>query len=82
MIEAYNARYERQCRDHAVALYNAASFLADTIGKQFAGGGSPKSFGEAFPGFAVEQKPMDDDALFRRVLTLNTQFGGSVTRVG
>lgn len=73
-VEAYNFREDDNARKRAVALYNAAVFLAQIVaGKRI------PSFHEAFPGFSVEEqnnKEMTDEAMYAVVRALNAQFGG------
>lgn len=75
-VNAYNLRENDRTKKRAVALYNAAVFLARTI----TAGGKIQSFHEAFPGFEPEiRKPsedMTDEAMYAVVRALNAQFGG------
>lgn len=74
-VNAYNRRENAQAKRRAVALYNAAVFLASTIR-----GGKIQEFNEAFPGFdgteSRKSGQMSDDAMFAVVRALNAQFGG------
>lgn len=74
IVNAFNQRENDRAKKRAVALYNAAVFLAQTVtGKQVA------SFEQAFPGFGAtgrKQEEMSDDAMYAVVHALNAQFGG------
>lgn len=75
VVNAYNRRENDRARKRAVALYNAAVFLARTIH-----GGQIQEFSEAFPGFdgvgQQEKAAMSDHAMYAVVRALNAQFGG------
>lgn len=74
IVNAFNQRENDRAKKRAVALYNAAVFLAQTVtGKQLA------SFEQAFPGFGDagrKQEEMTDDAMYAVARALNAQFGG------
>ena len=74
-VNAYVLRENEKAKKRAVALYNAAVFLARTVT-----GGPVQSFSEAFPGFDTEtpgrEEEMSDDAMYAIVRALNAQFGG------
>lgn len=76
VVDAYNRRENDRAKRRAVALYNAAVFLARTI----TAGGKIQEFNEAFPGFsggqAKQPEQMSDDAMYAVVRALNAQFGG------
>ena len=76
IVNAYNIRENERARKRAVALYNAAVFLARTV----TGSGEVQSFAQAFPGFDGSgpgtKKEMTDDAMYAMVRALNAQFGG------
>lgn len=73
-VDAYQQRENARAKKQAVALYNAAVFLAGLIG------GKVQTFAQAFPGFDEssdkEPKQMSDDAMYAMVRSLNAQFGG------
>lgn len=75
VVNAYNRRENDRAKRRAVALYNAAVFLARTVT-----GGQVQQFREAFPGFGEETKEktgqMSDDAMYAMARALNAQFGG------
>ena len=78
VVNAYMQRENDRSKKTAVALYNAAVFLTNSIGSLFTGG-EMKRFSEAFPGFDVEQaqpETMSDDAMYANVRALNAIFGG------
>lgn len=76
-VNAYTLRENDKAEKQAVALYNAAVFLARTLLK----GGQIQGFHEAFPGFGSEgqnqEEEMSDNAMFAVVRALNAQFGGT-----
>lgn len=81
VVNGYVLRENERARKRAVALYNAAVFLARTV----SGSGEVQKFHEAFPGFGnpdeaaqgkEENGEMSDDAMFAVVRALNAQFGG------
>lgn len=75
-VNAYTLRENDRAKKRAVALYNAAVFLAHTLVE----GGQIQKFSEAFPGFEAEEpareEAMSDDAMYAVVRALNAQFGG------
>ena len=75
LVDAYSRRENDRAKKRAVALYNAAVFLARTVM-----GGQVQQFNEAFPGFegvsSGESKEMTDDAMYAMARMLNAQFGG------
>lgn len=75
-INAYTLRENERTEKQAVALYNAAVFLARTLVE----GGQIQPFREAFPGFDGESQDcgneMSDNAMYSVVRALNAQFGG------
>lgn len=75
-VNAFTLRENERAKKRAVALYNAAVFLAHTLVE----GGQIRKFSEAFPGFGVEtqtqEEEMSDDAMYAVVRALNAQFGG------
>ena len=75
-VNAYQIRENQRAEKRAVALYNAAVFLADIL----VGGGTVKRFQDAFPGFDAAgqnmKKEMSDDDMYQMVRALNAQFGG------
>ena len=81
LVNGYVLRENERARKRAVALYNAAVFLARTV----SGSGEVQKFHEAFPGFGNPDEPgkekeetgeMSDEAMFAAVRALNAQFGG------
>lgn len=76
VVNAYNRRENDRARRRAVALYNAAVFLAKTVTV----GGQIQQFHEAFPGFddTAGKKPeeMSAEAMYAIVRALNAKFGG------
>lgn len=80
IVDAYNRRENDRAKRRAVALYNAAVFLAQTV----TAGGSVKPFQEVFPGFASDnenrEQQMSDEAMFATVRALNAQLGGKEVR--
>ncbi|MBP3478088.1 MAG: hypothetical protein J6K03_01225 [Oscillospiraceae bacterium] len=78
IVDAYIRRENDRAKKRAVALYNAAALLTNSIGSLFTGG-QMKRFSEAFPGFDVEQVEsgeMSDEAMYAKVKVLNAIFGG------
>lgn len=75
-VNAFTLRENERAKKRAVALYNAAVFLAHTLVE----GGQIRKFSEAFPGFGMEtqtqEEEMSDDAMYAVVRALNAQFGG------
>lgn len=75
-VNAYTLRENDRAQRRAVALYNAAVFLARTI----CGSGQVQSFNEAFPGFGPTAQngadEMSDSTMYSVVRALNAQFGG------
>ena len=74
-VNAYQPRENDRAKKRAVALYNAAVFLARTVT-----GGQVQKFIEAFPGFddtrEMQHEEMSDDAMYAMARALNAQFGG------
>ena len=73
-VNAYNRRENDRAKRRAMALYNAAVFLAQAVT-----GGQVASFEQAFPGFgeaAQKSEEMSDDAMYAMARALNAQFGG------
>lgn len=75
-VNSYVLRENEKTRKNAVALYNAAVFLARTL----TAGGEVQTFHEAFPGFGSpgesQGEEMSDSAMYAVVRALNAQFGG------
>lgn len=75
-VNAYTLRENERAKKRAVALYNAAVFLAHTLVE----GGQIQKFSDAFPGFDVgeqsREEEMSDNAMYAVVRALNAQFGG------
>lgn len=75
VADAYQKRENDRAKKQAVALYNAAVFLARTVT-----GGRVQEFHEAFPGFdgtaGKQPEEMSDDAMYAMVRALNAQLGG------
>lgn len=74
-VNAFTRRENDRTKKQAVALYNAAVFLAQSV----LAGGKLKEFHEAFPGYQDEAKrsdEMSDDAMYAMVRRLNAKFGG------
>ena len=75
-VNAYTLRENDRAKKQAVALYNAAVFLARTLVE----GGQIQGFDTAFPGFGNGKQEaageMSDNAMYSVVRALNAQFGG------
>ena len=80
-VNGYVLRENDRAKKRAVALYNAAVFLARTV----SGSGEVQKFHEAFPGFGdpmaaeageKESGEMSDEAMYAMARMLNAQFGG------